>query len=100
MTISAINPQARNVVLMAERHLLNPRHTLISRVWRSVNGINQSPRSKKTYDAGAQSHSRDVIAAFAKNLSHVSAFRSTKYPRFRSALTISRRDQALMADLA
>ena len=76
MAISAINPQPGNVVLMAERDLLHPRHALLRCIWRPVNSINQSPGTKKNNDARAQCHTRDGIAAFAKNLSHVAAFRN------------------------
>jgi hypothetical protein len=71
MTVPAINPKACDMVLMTERHLLPSGNALPRRVRRSIDCINNSPKSEKPWNYPDHHRSREAIAAFAKNLSHV-----------------------------
>jgi hypothetical protein len=70
VAVSAVNPQARDVMLMTEGHLLLARHVLIGRVRRQINSINQPPEREEPQHPASQRRSRDAIAALSKNLGH------------------------------
>jgi hypothetical protein len=48
MAIAAVNAEATDVMLVAERHLLNAWDIHIGCVGREVNGINHSPETEES----------------------------------------------------
>src|SRR5438105_13966248 len=70
VAVAAIQSQTRDMMLVAEGHLLLPRHVLVGGVRRAVNQIDKAAQAKKTKENGGQYYSGEAIAAFAKNLRH------------------------------
>ena len=84
MAVTAIDPQSSDVMLVAERNRLRPRHFCISHIGRALE-LNARPKDKgnekdRPKDRGA----RNCISTAMKNLhrSELSVLRENDVPRF------------------
>jgi hypothetical protein len=71
MAITAVEAETRDVMLMTERDRLRQRHVLLGGIRRTINGINDTPKSEEPEEYSQQRHASDAVAAFSKNLRHV-----------------------------
>src|SRR4051812_35920092 len=70
VAIAAIDAQAGDVMLMAERNRLDPRDILACRVRREVNRVNHAPKCEKSKDDCSKRNPGNTVASLSKDLSH------------------------------
>ncbi len=70
VTIPAIKSKSGYVMLMTERRRLRERHVHLRRVRRTIHRIHDAPEPEEREKRTGQRHSRNAVAAPAKNLAH------------------------------
>src|ERR1700742_4552867 len=70
MTITAIEAETAHMMLMAERRRLSEWNIDVSGIWRTINGVHDTPEAKEEHSPSYQRRPREAVAALPKNLCH------------------------------
>src|SRR6185437_5473722 len=70
VAVTAVEPEAADVMFVAEWRRLRERHVDFGGVGRPVNRVDHAPETEKEYEAPDQRRSREAIAALSENLGH------------------------------